>query len=391
MHLLIVTALLTATPVLAAPKGSGIVNAADFGATPNDAIDDTAAIQAAIDALPSGLVAGSARARRGGIVWLPPGAYRIGGVPGRCTGAAQGTACRDDRPCVGGPVAGSCAALISGGRQLRLMGAGPYGTELLLVGGDDMDGIAISPGDDFSAIEGVRIAKVSRPRVGTGNGIVIQGQRTTVRDVNLDGWGAAGIFIDGAQSLAKANSCRIDRVESNGNGGDGVHIWSHNDGSVHTVTGCDAQDNGGFGFRIRSSKSTLVGLETNGNRGGGILIEGDHNPVSSYFEIANQPTCVPFAREADFNVLFDLSGCTTKPGKLVDLGRDNAVHVDGGWTALGWVPTDAPGPCDAGRRARTYYDDSARRLCVCERGEGGAWRWCPMDGSVCHGTASGCD
>ena len=367
-----------------------VLNVLDFGAVPDDERDDTVAIQAAIDALPGGLLTGSSRARRGGVVYLPAGKYRIGGVPGRCSGGAQGTPCRDDRACTGGPPAGTCAALVSGGRSVRLLGAGPYATEILLVAGNDLDGIAISPGDDFSSVEDLRLAKLFDRRAGTGNGVVIRGQRTTVRDVAIEGWGAAGILIDGEQGVARANGCRLDRVESNENGGDGIHVWSHNDGSTHTFTACDAQSNGGWGFRIRASKSFLVGLEANGNRGGGVLIAGDHNFVSSYFEIANQPTCVTFDAGAEFNVLWDMSGCTTKPDKLVDRGQGNAVHVDGGWTAVGWVPSDAPGSCDAARRGRTYYDDSLGRLCFCERHDG-AYRWCPVDGSPCRGSATGCD
>jgi hypothetical protein len=372
------------------PKNAPIVNVLDFGATPDDDTDDTAAIQAAIDALPTGFVTGSSRARRGGIVFMPAGRYRIGGVPGRCTGAAQHAPCRDDRPCTGGPPAGSCAALTSGGHQLRMIGAGPYGTELLMVGSNDMDGIAISAGDDFSAIESLRLAKISEPKVGAGNGIVVQGQRTTLRDLVVHGWGAAGVFINGEQGVAKANSCRIDRVESDGNGGDGFHIWSHYDGSMHTVTGCDAQNNDGFGFRIRASKSVFLGLETNGNRAGAVLLAGSHNLVTSYFEIANQPTCITFDEHAEANVVFDMSGCASKAGKLLDRGHNNEVHVDGAWTAMRWLPTEAAEPCDAARRGRVYYDDSLRKLCFCEQHDS-TYRWCPVDGSACHGTPAGCD
>jgi hypothetical protein len=373
----------------AAAKRAPIVNVLDFGATPDDDTDDTVAIQAAIDALPTGLVSGSSRARRGGIVFIPAGRYRIGGGPGRCTGAAQGTPCRDDKPCKGGPPVGSCAALISGGHQVRIMGAGPYGTEILMVGSNDMDGIAISPGDDFSSIEDLRVAKLSEPGVGTGNGIVVQGQRTTLRDLTVHRWGAAGVFINGEQGVAKANSCRLDRVESNANGGDGFDIWSHNDGSMHTFTGCDAQANGGYGFRIRSSKNSLIGLETNGNKKGAMYIAGAGNLISSYFEIANQLTCVTIEKGFSGNVIFDTSGCLSLPGKLVDNGFNNDVHVNGAWTAQRWLPTDAPEPCDKARRGRVYYDDSLRRLCFCEKNWG--FRWCPVDGSECHGSPTGCD
>lgn len=372
-----------------APKSGPIVNVLDFGATPDDDTDDTAAIQAAIDALPKGFVADSSRARRGGVVFVPAGKYRIGGVDGRCTGAAQGTPCRDDKPCTGEGPAGSCAALISGGHQLRLIGEGPNASELLMVGSNDMDGIAISPGDDFSAIESLRVAKLSDPGVGTGNGIVVQGQRTTLHDLIVHRWGAAGVLINGEQSVARANSCRVDRVEANANGGDGFDIWSHNDGSMHTFTGCDAQANGGYGFRIRSSKNSLIGLETNGNKQGAILIAGSGNLISSYFEIANQPRCVTIEKGFSGNVIFDTSGCLSIPGKLVDDGFNNDVHVNGAWTAQRWLPTDAPETCDKARRGRVYYDDSLRRLCFCEDRDG--YRWCPVDGSACHGSRTGCD
>ena len=377
----------SATPIAKTPA---FVNVLDFGATPDDDTDDTAAIQAAIDALPSGLITGSSHAHRGGIVFVPAGKYRIGGASGRCTGAAQGPPCRDDTPCTGGPAEGSCAALISGGRQLRLIGAGAYATEIMMVGSNDMDGIAISPGDDFSAIESLRIAKLSEPGVGSGNGILVQGQRTTLSDLTVHGWGASGVFINGEQGVARANSCRVDRVESNANGGDGFHIWSHRDGSVHTFTGCDAQANGGYGFRIRASKCSLIGLETNGNKTGAILIAGSGNLISSYFEIANQPTCVTIEPGFSGNVIFDTAGCLSIPGKLVDKGFNNEVHVNGAWTAMRWLPTETEEPCDRSRRGRTYYDDSLRKLCFCEERDG-SYRWCPVDGSACVGSATNCD
>jgi hypothetical protein len=374
----------------AKPAPFKVVNVLDFGATPDDDTDDTAAIQAAIDSLPKGVALGSNHPRAGGIVYFPAGQYRIGGAPGRCTGASQGTPCRDDRPCSGGPPAGSCAAIISGGHQVRLLGAGPWATEIVLVGSDDMDGIAISPGDDLASIEDLRVAKVSHPKVGTGNGIVVQGQRTMLRDLTVGGWGAAGVFVNGEQAVAKANSCRFDRVESDGNGGDGFRIWSHNDGSMHTITGCNAQGNGGWGFSVESSKSVLVGLETNNNKAGAVRVAGSHNLLTSYFEIANQPTCIRFDEGASYNVFFDMSGCTVKAEKLADHGRNNQVHVNGAWNAIGYTPTDTPGTCDAARRGWTYYDDSLGRICFCERREKD-FRWCPVDGSPCKGNATGCD
>ncbi len=376
---------LSATAGSGSPPARRVLDVVDFGARPDDDGDDTAAIQAAIDALPRTLLAGSARVRSGGVVYLPAGQYRLGGTSGRCSGGPlAGTACRDGRACKGG----TCAAIVSGGHALTLVGAGPHATELVVTA-DDMAGIAIDPGDDFASVERLRLAKVSAKGRGTGDGIVIRGQRTVLRDLLVQGFGGSGIFLDGEHAVAKANACRFDRVESDGNGGDGFRIWSHDDGSMHTLTGCDAQGNGGWGFAILSSKNSLIGLETNGNHAGGMLIGGSHNVATSYFEIRNQPVCVRFEPGAEGNVVFDLSGCTGEAKKLVDLGRDNAVHVDGGWTAVGYVPTEHPEACDARRRGRTYYDAGLKKLCYCEERDGG-FRWCPVDGEPCRGSASGC-
>src|SRR5581483_6510003 len=129
---------LSATAGSGSPPARRVLDVVDFGARPDDDGDDTAAIQAAIDALPRTLLAGSA--------------------------------CRDGRACKGG----TCAAIVSGGHALTLVGAGPHATELVVTA-DDMAGIAIDPGDDFASVERLRLAKVSAKGRGTGDGIVIRG------------------------------------------------------------------------------------------------------------------------------------------------------------------------------------------------------------------------
>ena len=58
-------------------SGRGAVNVMSFGANPNDDLDDTDAIQNAIDSLPRGNGVPTGRDPMGGIVFLPKGTYKI--------------------------------------------------------------------------------------------------------------------------------------------------------------------------------------------------------------------------------------------------------------------------------------------------------------------------
>lgn len=310
----------------------------DFGADSSGAADATAAIQRAIDALPRPLASGTAAIRLGGVVQLPAGKYRIcsAGISGICVGGTvPGKLCTTAADCPGSATTATptCSALATNGHSVILRGDGIFGTELVAMRGcNAMDGVTLA--DEASALENIRVVKIEQRKTGTGIGVRVRGQRVALRDVAVNGFGGTGVLVDGEFQYAKANGASLLRLIVSENGGDGIWLRSWGgpngvgDGSQHFGASLTLQSNGGYGLRVDSSKNWLH-YDANGNTKGAALVTGDLNVLSGYAEIGNQPTCLETPATADFNLLFDLSGCTARGGKWIDAGTKNHVYTNG--------------------------------------------------------------
>lgn len=382
-------------------RGGAYINILAYGAIAGDSIDDTVAIQAAIDALPSGFVAGSGSSKKGGTIFAPAGQFEIGGAGGHCTSSSPANkACTADSDCTGGAAVGYCCAITSNSHALLFFGAGSFATEILMTGSNSLHGICINPGDNQSSVADMRIAKTASPGVGTGNGLIVQGQRARLRNLNVDRFGGHCILIDGEQTVARTNSDRIDRVSAGVCGGDGIFIYSHNDASIHTITNSEAEANGGYGLHLISSKNFISGFAVNTNASGGIFVDGVNNYIAMYCETASQPFCVHIEPTRDGNYIHDLSGSLDTAGQLDDDGLNNVVLTRGKYTNMAFKPrTTAPYDCDSSAAVDAvgglYYDSDVHKLCRCDDFATGApfptSMWCPIDTPVstdCSGGTS---
>ena len=305
--------------------------------------DDTARLQAAIDGLSKTLVTGSSKQRQGGTIELAVGKYKIGGAGAvaHCAGGAKtGAVCRHDADCGARTSTetndGYCTWLTST-VPVTIVGAG-IGTEWL-VAASDVHTLALAPGSNYSSITGVRMAAFP-PRTGGGKGILVLARDITLTRVMVDGFGGDGVFADGDQGTFNANNFHFDDVESNGNGGDGFHVVSHRrataagepsgagDASQGLMQNCQAMDNKGTGFDLRSSKNTLLGLKTHGPTG--VRLRGSDNVATIYCEIQGPAVRnVVFEKESTGNLVFDLTHSATVANKYVDEGRGNQWYSGG--------------------------------------------------------------
>ena len=205
-----------------------------WGALGDDSKDDTTAIQAAIDAV---------GAAGGGIVFFPPGTYKI------------------------------TDTLTVDAGFVRLVGSGQkntiirnYGT-----GGETAVNIATRQQYSYTSIEDISI----HGNPGSGAGVQIVGRnRHTVRNVHIYEHGGNGLDLSGElfYSLFENIYCRD-------NGGDGFHLDTFgvsNHPSANTFINCNAISNDGDGFEIEEGNgNTVIGGNMESNTGYGLRI-GDN-------------------------------------------------------------------------------------------------------------------
>lgn len=224
-----------------------VFDAKDYGARGDGVTDDTAAIQAAIDAA---FTAG------GGVVYLPEGVYRVSG---------EGTG------------SGNCLTMHS---QVDLIGDGMGSTVLKLVDGSDLPLMGMIGSPAGEVLQGVGISDLSLDgNRGNSSGVVngwhlaanpagvssnMSLERVEIRDVS-----GSGFRVDGQTS-----DLLIKESVARGNGLDG---FASTDADHSHFTDNQASGNEGNGFALDTSHSALTFTNNDAfaNGGNGVLVEGD--------------------------------------------------------------------------------------------------------------------
>lgn len=219
----------------------------DYGALGDGVTDDTAAIQAAIDAA---FTAG------GGVVYLPEGVYRVSGD---------------------GAGSGNCLTMHS---QVDLVGDGMGSTVLKLVDGSDLPLMGMIGSPAGEVLQGVGISDLSLDgNRGNSSGVVngwhlaanpagvsshMSLERVEIRDVS-----GSGFRVDGQTS-----DLLIKESVARGNGLDG---FVSTDADHSHFTDNQAYGNEGNGFALDTSHSALTFANNDAfaNGGNGVLVAGD--------------------------------------------------------------------------------------------------------------------
>lgn len=262
-------------PALAQPapgSAATIFDAWDFGATVDDATDDTAAIQAALDA---------ARDAGGGRVHLPAGTYIVSG-----TGSAGDGAVRiGSNTELYGDGIGATVIQVADGYPDKITGIirTPFGEETrhvvirdLTLDGNrdsatgDIDGIftGVEPGrteyDDFVLIERVEIRDVSRYAFN----IHEQSRNVTIRDCIARDNTGHGFVADFTFASVYENNVAYN------NGLNGFDVVTHSHDMI--LQNNIAHDNGQVGFAIQRGSEPWGNIERIAVIGNEAYANADH-------------------------------------------------------------------------------------------------------------------
>lgn len=182
-------------------QGVNEFNVKDYGAAGNGVADDTAEIQAALDA---------AHAAGGGIVYLPAGTYNI-------------------------------SSALTMYNRITLRGAGDFVTNIVQTS-TSANGL-VGASLIYIIIEHLRL---TGPGSGTGEGIAftVEFDYCILRDMSTTGWGSTGIDIE--QPIVS----NFTRVTSFNNGGSGFYIHGTGLGAGTSISmdSCWAHDNVSNGY-----------------------------------------------------------------------------------------------------------------------------------------------
>lgn len=349
-----VSGVLTGTTVLPV---SGF-NVRDYGATGDGATDDTAAIQAAIDALPAG----------GGTVFLPAGTYLVSfretTTAGywSCLNLRRGTTLRGLGTestvikLAANQASHSSAAIL---QNITLSG-GDEGITVadLTIDGNGANQTTLYYGINFLRARGLRHDKVRILNVrGTSNappGETFFFNTTSCSDVfyvDCEAAGTAGTHGSGFASNQSTNVMRVNCVARGMSAGMGFADWTSR-GILHA--NCIAQLCGTNGFNLEvSDDASYVNC-----RAGGLAASGTSNyPFTDSASLGN--TASGFVINASTNVLLDgcLSSYNAQNGavfinsskaKIVGSVMSNnvvGIKVDASSTALCYIApsTTTPG------------------------------------------------
>jgi len=195
--------------------GSLVFNVKDYGAAGDGLADDTAEIQAAIDA---------AYAAGGGVVWLPAGDYAVSASSLSETYDNAGAAVAANTFCV---IVRKGVSLAGGGAQVTAIVANdPTLSVVGLVAPDSQAIIGLSVRNSYDAGD-----------AGAGHGIFVLGtqggaditcKNTTWRDLYVNRVASYGIGLQ----AGSPTGCRIESVTVEGCGADGLDLKARTDAST---------------------------------------------------------------------------------------------------------------------------------------------------------------
>lgn len=207
-----------------------------------------------------------------------------------------------------------------------------------------------------------------------GNGIVVVGGRSVVRDVSVFGQGQDGLKI-GERSAGGANTnlWRLTNVISRGNRRHGLYVAHEGKGALPDANagilcGFEASYNGGDGLRLGETvDNQLLGVAVQSNGGHGVRLESlaRGNVLLAPYAEANKQGDILLEEGADRNLVLGVRSGVLNSG-TVNRGTDNMVW--GRYGSVSGVPLhEAPEAFEA--------------LDIVERTGGGVWRFHKQPGS----------
>lgn len=306
------------------------VNVVDFGAVGDGVTDDTAAIQAAINALPA----------LGGVVYFPYGNYLI-------------------------------SSQLTSSKFIRFVGegfsnvGGSQGPTQILKGAA-MTQAAIKLSVAGSAIENLDV----RGAVGnTGDGIQISCSRASLINVGVFLMGQDGIRVGEDTGALNCNVFNFQNIKSKSNGRHGLHISDKTaptlpDANAGTITCADLQANGGNGFHLGNTRiGTYSGIVAQNNAGDGVYLSSvahNHTFIGGDSEV-NGGLEINVDTGAIDNVILNL---VNGSGAILDNGVGTIWATDDGLISIGndlaVVGTSSAGTCTYSTRQSSMVRRAGR-------------------------------
>jgi hypothetical protein len=317
------------------------LNVRDFGTRGNGTTDDTAAIQAALDAIPVG----------GGMVWFPSGSYEI----------SAPLIVRTDGTVLMGPGSGAREGATQDGRGARIeVDATFVGTEVIhfrrdlddrVLFGGGISSLTISCGligaldavkfrVEHGVIENVAIHQAS------GKGILVQGYSGWVAEHNkIDKTWVENCVGDGIHLAAESSDTTISSCSLVSNG-DGVHIatpehkitgstfsgqtryhlYFDNNGSRTQVTGCLFKNSGQHGVVFDSTTVGFSDIAFTGNtfKNAGTSADNTYDNVHLTGPSGNAISRITFTGN---NFVYHSSDSVNKPRYALNMSSTASQHV----------------------------------------------------------------
>jgi hypothetical protein len=229
-----------ATPA-SASVGQGVTDwqnvVSGYGADPTGRADSTAAIQDAVNALPSG----------GGVVYFPAGSYTISSaiiaVSGASlVGAGSGATVITQSSASENGISATDASLVTI-RDLTVQGPGSGS------GSGISFGLSQNPCTPYLYLENVRVMSFGSNGIALSNPIV-----SVLSKVISQTNGGHGFSIHGIPSGAAGTSCSLQSCYANTNTGHGYDL----DTMVYTFLGGCAADKNGYGYYLTSCQAVQL-------------------------------------------------------------------------------------------------------------------------------------
>jgi hypothetical protein len=276
------------------------INVRDYGAVGDGRTDDTAAIQAAIDAT-APVVDPLYGKSIGSRIVFPPGVYLVGN-----------TAC----PSYASPNFGSRKAALRVTKNSSLEGiggAGPNGGAVVLLVNDGYDGILIEGLGGGSLIQGLQIVAKGSTHT-KGMGVVVHANNVTVAQCAVSNFAEHGVCVESGPGI-NCNYWALDDVWVEGNHGNGVNVQGE-DSNGGTATQITARKNLGFGvYDGTLAGATWMSCYTTNN--GPIETWTEPNACNTATTTKTGNHGAGYGKAPNNASMF--IGCFTEDGKLADL------------------------------------------------------------------------